>query len=149
MNKFSDSATEREDNLGQLVDSAAEFNGQENGVSQYLQRISLVTNSDKEVEGDKIALMSLHAAKGLEFPIVFMIGVEHNILPHGKALADDPYSGLEEERRLCYVGMTRAKKVLFLTWCRNRRRYGKHGNITRNRSQPSQFLAEAGVIEDK
>ena len=93
--------------------------------------------------------MSLHAAKGLEFPIVFLIGVEDNILPHEMALADDPYAGLEEERRLCYVGMTRAKQLLYMSWCKHRRRFGKHGSMTNKSSKPSRFLIEAGLISKK
>jgi DNA helicase-2/ATP-dependent DNA helicase PcrA len=145
LHKFKETATEREDNVGQLMQAAGEFNGQENGVSKYLQRISLVTNSDKEVKDNKISLMSLHAAKGLEFPIVFMVGVEKDILPHSRATADDPYAGLQEERRLCYVGMTRAKKMLFMTWCKYRRKWGQKGDMTRNKREPSLFLKEAGL----
>ncbi len=150
LDKFGDTATEREENVSQLVISAAECNGEEDGVSKYLQQVSLTTNADKDNKDNKdnkVSLMSLHAAKGLEFPIVFIIGVEEDLLPHKMAMADDPYAGLEEERRLCYVGMTRAKKVLFTSWCKQRRRFGKHGNMTFNRCKPSRFLIEAGLIE--
>jgi len=145
LDKFAGTATEREDNISQLIDSAGEFIDEDDGVSQYLQRISLVTKSDKEKEGNNMSLMSLHAAKGLEFPIVFVIGVEEDILPHKNAVLDDPYAGMEEERRLCYVGMTRAKKLLFTSWCRYRRRFGKHGNMSRNKSRASRFLVESGL----
>jgi len=91
--------------------------------------------------------MSLHSAKGLEFPIVFMVGVEEDILPHKNAMADDPYAGLEEERRLAYVGLTRAKKILFTSWCKNRRRFGKYGNMTNNKCKPSRFLYESGLMK--
>lgn len=148
LEKFGNTATEREDNISQLIDSAGEHSGKEDGVSKYLQQISLVTKS-KEDKNNKVSLMSLHAAKGLEFSIVFLIGVEDGILPHKMALADDPYNGLEEERRLCFVGMTRAKKVLFMTYCKNRRRFGKHGNMTNNKCKPSQFLYESGVYEEE
>ncbi len=148
LDKFENTATEREDNVDQLIDSAGEFIG-EDGVSKYLQQVSLVTNKDKEKNKNKTVLMSLHAAKGLEFPIVFMIGVEDDILPHKMALADDPYAGLEEERRLCYVGMTRAKKMLFMSWCKSRRRFGKYGSMTKNTSKPSRFLKEAGIFKEK
>lgn len=149
LNKFGNSANERNDNITQLIDSAGECNGQEDGVSKYLQQISLITNTDKETDGNKVSLMSLHAAKGLEFPIVFLIGFENDILPHKNALADDPYGGLEEERRLAYVGMTRAKKVLFTTWCKNRRRFGKYGNMTFNKCKPSRFLLESELIKEE
>jgi len=146
LNKFEGTATETEDNVNQLIDSAGEFKG-DDGVSNYLQQVSLVTNVDKEKDKNKVPLMSLHAAKGLEFPIVFMIGVEDNILPHEMALADDPYAGLEEERRLCYVGMTRAKELLYMSWCKHRRRFGRHGAMTAKASKPSRFLVEAGLIK--
>jgi len=145
LNKFEGTATERESNVDQIVDSAGEFKGAD-GVSQYLQQVSLVTDADKGEKQSKVALMSLHAAKGLEFPVVFMIGVETNILPHEMALADDPYAGLEEERRLCYVGMTRAKEFLSMSWCKHRRRFGQHGAQTAKASKPSRFLVEAGLI---
>jgi DNA helicase-2/ATP-dependent DNA helicase PcrA len=144
--KFGDSAIERKDNISQLIDSAGEYCC-EDGVSKYLQQISLVTTSDKETEKDKACLMSLHSAKGLEFPIVFLIGVEEDILPHKNAMADDPYGGLEEERRLCYVGMTRAKNLLFTSWCKSRRRFGKFGNMTSNKCKPSRFLEESGLFK--
>jgi DNA helicase-2/ATP-dependent DNA helicase PcrA len=148
LNKFEGTATERESNVDQLIDSAGEFKG-ENGVSNYLQQVSLVTNVDKDENKNKVTLMSLHAAKGLEFPIVFMIGVEDSILPHEMALADDPYAGLEEERRLCYVGMTRAKELLFMSWCKHRRRFGKYGAMTAKASKPSRFLIESGLMTEK
>jgi DNA helicase-2/ATP-dependent DNA helicase PcrA len=140
--------SERNDNVTQVIDSSAQFNGEAEGVSRYLQQISLVTSSDKETEDDKIVLMSLHAAKGLEFPIVFMVGVEQDILPHKNAIAESHFEGMEEERRLCYVGMTRAKKILYLSHCRNRRVFSKFG-MRYARSKPSQFLVESGVIGEE
>jgi DNA helicase II / ATP-dependent DNA helicase PcrA len=145
--KFDNTANERKDNISQIVSSAGECNGEENGVSKYLQQVSLVTNTENDKKEDKMPLMSLHSAKGLEFPIVFLIGVEENILPHKMAMADDPYEGLEEERRLAYVGLSRAKKVLFTSWCKRRRVFGKHGNMIYNKCKPSQFLYEAGLIK--
>ncbi len=147
LTKFGDSATERKDNVSQLVGSAGECNGHENGVSKYLQQVSLVTTVEKDKKADKTVLMSFHAAKGLEFPIVFMIGVEEGILPHKAAVADDPFAGMEEERRLCYVGMTRAKKVLLMSYCKQRRRFGKHGNMTFHKSKPSRFFHESGLMK--
>jgi len=64
-------------------------------------------------------------------------------------LADDPYEGLEEERRLAFVAFSRAKSVLFTTYCKNRRRFGKYGNMTNNKSKPSRFLYEAGLLENE
>ena len=102
--------------------------------------------NDKEVDNNKVSLMSLHAAKGLEFPIIFMIGVENNTLPHSRAVAENP-DGIEEERRLCYVGMTRAKKNLYITYCRKRHSFGKFGNAVQRNVQPSIFLRECGLKE--
>jgi len=147
LDKFGNTATERKDNIVQLIDSAGEYGGEDGGVSKYLQQVSLVTNNDKTKDGNKASLMSLHSAKGLEFPIVFMVGVEEDILPHKNAMADDPYAGLEEERRLCYVGLTRAKKILFTSWCKNRRRFGRYGNMTNNKCKPSRFLYESGLMK--
>jgi len=147
LDKFGNTATERKDNIIQLIDSAGEYSGEDGGVSKYLQQVSLVTNNDKSKDGNKASLMSLHSAKGLEFPIVFIVGVEEDILPHKNAMADDPYAGLEEERRLAYVGLTRAKKILFTSWCKNRRRFGKYGNMTNNKCKPSRFLYESGLMK--
>ena len=151
LQKFQDTAIERTDNVDQLIDSAGEFIG-DNGISNYLQQVSLVINTDTDKdkeENSKVSVMTLHSAKGLEYPIVFMPGCEQDILPHAMALADDPCEGIEEERRLAYVGFSRAASVLFVSWCKNRRRFGKHGNMTYKSSKPSQFLFEAGLIKVK
>ena len=145
MNKFGENGEERIENIDQLVDSAALFSGPEDAVQKYLQQISLVTSNDKENKDNKVSLMTLHAAKGLEFPIVFIVGVEEKILPHIKSLNSDSNNNLEEERRLCYVGMTRAKKLLYLTWCRNRQRFGKYNTLIRTNTKPSRFLKESGL----
>lgn len=139
---------ERIDNSKQVIESCSNFDGKDNGVHSFLQQISLVSANDKEVEGSKVALMSLHAAKGLEFSIVFMVGVEEQILPHFKCVADNPIDGLDEERRLCYVGMTRAKKILYITFCRIRKSFGKHGNAIIKQVRPSRFLFESGLLEE-
>jgi hypothetical protein len=91
--------------------------------------------------------MSLHASKGLEFDLVYMIGVEHGILPHDKAVKDRGERGLEEERRLCYVGFTRARKVLRVTWCGQMQDVYARDKAARYRpSLPSRFLVEAGLM---
>jgi len=147
--QFGGKSSERWENVEQIVNACGEFKGQEDGLDQYLQRVALVTKSDKEVGDSKVSLMTMHAAKGLEFPIVFVIGVEDGILPHRQALVDDPINGLEEERRLCYVGLTRAKKALYVTWCRYRRRFGQFNVSTLKASRPSGFLKECGLVEDE
>ena len=144
--KFDKNLLNRKENMQQLIDSAGLFAGQENGAEKYLQQISLMSASDKDIEDNKVTLMSLHASKGLEFPIVFIIGVEHNILPHSMALEEDRYANLEEERRLFYVGITRAEKLLHVTWCKNRLKYGRNG-MTKYPTYHSRFLKECGLIE--
>jgi DNA helicase-2/ATP-dependent DNA helicase PcrA len=84
---------------------------------------------------DCVQLMTMHSAKGLEFPLVFLSGMEDGLFPHQRSIADP--SGLEEERRLCYVGITRAKQTLYITYAEQRRLYGMD-----NFSQPSRFIAE-------
>ena len=92
-------------------------------------------------------LMSLHASKGLEFDVVYMIGVEHGILPHEKTVKDNGEAGLEEERRLCYVGLTRARKLLRVTWCRHRQdTFARSRTAKFKASRPSRFLVEAGLM---
>lgn len=143
-----ESFIDRRDNVRQVIEAASKFSGFADGLEKYLQQVSLMTNSDKEIEDDKVSLMTLHSAKGLEFPIVFMIGVETNILPHSRAVAENP-EGIEEERRLCYVGMTRAEKVLYITHCKTRIFFDAFGSMQQRKTYPSVFLREAGLIERK
>ncbi len=116
-------------------------------VADYLQSIALYTDTDEDVDESKaVRLMSLHAAKGTEFEFVAIIGVEQTILPHKRSVDERPERGLEEERRLFYVGITRAKKEVLVSFCA--RRAGAYGAM---RSQwkshpPSQFLLEAGLL---
>ncbi|HFC93642.1 MAG TPA: ATP-dependent DNA helicase Rep, partial [Leucothrix mucor] len=95
----------------------------------------LERNKEDEKDQNDVTLMTLHTAKGLEFPYVFMVGVEEEILPHANSMDDE--NGLEEERRLMYVGITRAKKQLTISFTKTRRRYGE--SIT---CEPSRFLEE-------
>jgi DNA helicase II / ATP-dependent DNA helicase PcrA len=105
----------RQENLLELIGSAREFTR----VDEFLEQVSLVADTDDLSEDDRVMLMTLHAAKGLEFPVVFLVGVEEGVFPHIRALTD-PVE-LEEERRLAYVGITRAQEQLFMThaWSRN------------------------------
>ena len=96
------------------------------------------SGSDLRKNGEhtsEVTLMTIHSAKGLEFPVVFMTGMEEGLFPHSRSLIDP--AQLEEERRLCYVGMTRAKEVLFLTYTSNRLYFGVRGS-----SIPSRFLGD-------
>ncbi|MGB9920498.1 MAG: DNA helicase PcrA [Moorellales bacterium] len=96
--------------------------GPEKSLEDFLARLALVTDLDHYQGGDRVVLLTLHMAKGLEFPVVFLVGLEEGIFPHVRSLSDR--AELEEERRLCYVGMTRARERLYLTWARVRTLYG-------------------------
>lgn len=109
----------------------------EDALPAFLESISLVTDLDSMQDGTNVlTLMSLHTAKGLEFPIVYMVGMEEGIFPNANSYSDDP-DDLEEERRLCYVGITRAKEKLHMSYARERRLYG-----TRQSNLSSRFLNE-------
>ena len=129
----------RIENLDELVNVAAEYDVVE-GASRtrsgdFLQQVSLVADADtRDDDAGLVTLMTLHNAKGLEYPIVFMIGCEDGIFPHSRALEEGE---LEEERRLCYVGITRAQRDLYMTCARQRTVFGAHGYAI-----PSRFLAE-------
>ena len=144
-----DEAFERMTNIGALLDSAGKFvvENPNNSIEGFLQMTMLLSGNDEKNEEDRVSMMSIHGAKGLEFPVIFMIGVEQNILPHGLAVEEDPVEGLEEERRLCYVGMTRAKEVLMMSYNRNRRMFGAGGSMYNKAAKPSQFLLEAGLLK--
>jgi len=131
-------AQSRLENLKELVTAAQEFveRSEEGGLQAFLDSVALIADIDEYAEGrGAVTLMTLHMAKGLEFPTVFMVGMEEGIFPHAYAMADE--RELEEERRLCYVGMTRAKRRLYLTSARQRRLYG-----SQSFNLPSRFLDE-------
>ena len=120
-----DSPQERWENILELRNMAQEFNAETppDGLATLLERLSLVADVDNyEDEDDSITLITLHQAKGLEFPVVFIVGMEEGILPHSRSL--DSEDQMEEERRLCYVGMTRAEKRLYLTRAFHRTVFG-------------------------
>lgn len=132
-------AARRQANVGELIDWIArlETQGEQRGLSEVVAALTLfdlMDRKDTDDERDCLALMTLHAAKGLEFPHVFMVGFEENILPHRASIDADT---IEEERRLAYVGITRAQQTLYLSYARSRRRYGKTEEC-----QPSRFLEE-------
>lgn len=116
----------REENLGELLSVAKDFNNDnpEGGVSDFLEKVALVNDVDTyENENDRVTLMTIHSAKGLEFPIVFLAGLDEGIFPGVRSLMDE--SKLEEERRLCYVALTRAKEKLYLSNAHMRTMYGQ------------------------
>ncbi len=123
-------------------DQSPETPGLARNLRGFLQEVALVSETDVvEAANERVTLMTLHAAKGLEFDAVFIVGCEEELLPHSRALSEtrggDVDAGLEEERRLLYVGMTRARKRLFLSWARERMQFGSF-SIRR----PSRFLEE-------
>ncbi|WP_422930614.1 ATP-dependent helicase [Singulisphaera sp. PoT] len=129
---------ERLANLDELVSAAREFDREHPGASiiDFLEEISLASSVDRwKDDAGAVTLMTLHAAKGLEFPVVFVVGIEQGILPHSRANQDD--KELEEERRLLFVGITRAERELYLSHCRVREFRGQ-----RQATIPSQFLRE-------
>ena len=140
----------REENLKELLTAAAEF--EETGpasvgpddwagmdgtgkLEMFLAAISLVADTDTKIDSSKVTLMTLHNAKGLEYPVVFLTGLEDGVFPHMRALGDP--KELEEERRLCYVGLTRAEERLYLTRAWSRNLWGQN-----NFNGPSRFLNE-------
>jgi ATP-dependent DNA helicase UvrD/PcrA len=130
-------AESRQENLQELVNAAAAAEEGGEGLTAFLDRAALVSDADEYDERARVTLMTLHSAKGLEFSAVFMPGLEEGLLPHNLSLDDD--AALEEERRLCYVGMTRAKDRLTLSWSSFRRFFGEDG---RRSTRPSRFLKE-------
>jgi DNA helicase-2/ATP-dependent DNA helicase PcrA len=146
---YKQDAQERIDNIQQIIESCSNFDNKESGVHGFLQQISLVTDKEDKDKKSKIQMMSIHSVKGLEYSICFVVGVEENLLPHGRSLAEDPVGNLEEERRLCYVAFSRAKKHLYVTFCKTRKSFGKHGNIIVRKVIPSRFLFESGLLEKK
>ena len=109
-------------NLLELVNAAAEAAERGETVAEFLDHAALIADSDALDEQAQVSLLTVHNAKGLEFPNVFVAGLEEGIFPHSRSFNGEP--AMEEERRLCYVAMTRAEKRLYFTWARYRRRYG-------------------------
>ncbi|MGI8903983.1 MAG: UvrD-helicase domain-containing protein [Solirubrobacteraceae bacterium] len=128
----------RVENLEELINVAVEYDtagSEEPSPAEFLQQIALVSDADDRSDDEGlVTLMTLHNAKGLEYPIVFMIGCEEGVFPHSRALDE---GGLEEERRLCYVGITRAERDLYITYARTRTVFG-----ARTYGAPSRFVGE-------
>jgi DNA helicase-2/ATP-dependent DNA helicase PcrA len=130
----------RLENLDELINAAAEAHERGESIADFLDHAALVADVDSYDEQAPVTLMTLHNAKGLEFPLVFLSGMENGLFPHSRALKEgNSAAALEEERRLCYVGMTRARKRLILTWAKFRRRFG---GGEQERSTASMFLRE-------
>ncbi|HEY6766933.1 MAG TPA: UvrD-helicase domain-containing protein [Candidatus Sulfotelmatobacter sp.] len=138
-------AYSRIENLRELVNAAADSRDRGETLDQFLDHAALIADTDDYDERSQVTLMSLHAAKGLEFPLVFLSGLEEGLFPHSRTMLQP--DEVEEERRLCYVGMTRAMDQLVMTRAVYRRRYGSD---MPEASVPSRFLEEvpAGLIEE-
>jgi len=130
----------RIENLKELANAAQDAQARGETLHEFLDHAALVSDVDKYDPSSRVTLMTLHAAKGLEFPLVLLAGMEEGLFPHSRTL-NNP-NELEEERRLCYVGMTRAMDTLIVTRARYRRRYG---NDMPEASLPSRFLEEIPV----
>lgn len=126
------SSEERLENLSVLANNAMPYDN----LADFLADATLMSSADEEVGENSVTLMTLHAAKGLEFPVVFLVGLEDGLFPSDRSKDE---ADIEEERRLAYVGMTRAKKLLIMTYARSRLSFG-----SRNYSMPSRFLTELG-----
>ena len=135
-------AKSRIENLHELISAIDEYERRspDHSLSGYLTQISLVNDMDDwENDADRVSMMTLHLAKGLEYKVVFLVGLEEGLFPIGET-GFDPQE-LEEERRLMYVGMTRAKERLYLSWAAQRTVFGKTGYCL-----PSRFIEEAGLV---
>ncbi|HVB99653.1 MAG TPA: UvrD-helicase domain-containing protein [Candidatus Dormibacteraeota bacterium] len=129
--------TDRASNVKELVSAAEEAEEQGETLLSFLDRAALVSDADSYDAHAPVTLITLHSAKGLEFDHVFLVGMEENLFPHARSMASE--AALEEERRLCYVGMTRARRTLTLTRAHYRRSYDRRSQTA---TMPSRFLAE-------
>jgi len=117
LHSYSDKSIEnRLENIKELLSAMKEFDNLES----FLEHVSLATAIDQDWDGEKINMMTMHAAKGLEFEVVFLPGWEEGLFPHQKSIEEKGQNGLEEERRLAYVGLTRAKKRIIISFSMNR-----------------------------
>ena len=135
----SEDSQDRIDNLKEFISIAIEFeqNSEEQDLETFLTSIALTSETSDDEVDDKVSLMTIHTSKGLEFPVVFLVGLEEGLFPISRAIRSLNDSDIEEERRLCYVGITRAKEVLYTTLTKKRTLYGKT-----NPSIASRFMEE-------
>lgn len=132
----------RIENIEELINSSYEYekNYEEPNLEEYLSSLSLLSDVDKSEDTGGVSLMTVHGAKGLEFKVVFLVGMEERVFPSGRSMDED--DEVEEERRLAYVAITRAKEQLFVSSCKSRNSYGQP-----TYNKPSRFIEEMGSIE--
>jgi DNA helicase-2/ATP-dependent DNA helicase PcrA len=138
-------AQSRLENLKELVRFMHDFDT----LQGFLEHVSLVMDADQSSDGDRVSLMTLHAAKGLEFGIVFLPGWEEGLFPHQRSLDESGKAGLEEERRLAYVGLTRAKRRAKISFAQNRRTHGLYQSALPSRFVDELPLANVEVVESE
>ena len=139
-----DESQARLENLEELVNAAVDYDtSEDSGLRDFIDHAALTSDTDKYDRNASVTLMTIHSAKGLEFPVVFLVGMEDGVFPHSRSINDE--NELEEERRLAYVAITRAEKILYVTHSMRRRVYGEE-----IAAEPSQFLNEMPLelIED-
>lgn len=139
----SDESLARLENLEELVNAAADYDKDDGSIRDFIDHAALASDTDKYDRSAEVTMMTVHSAKGLEFPVIFIVGLEDGIFPHSRSVNDE--QELEEERRLAYVAITRAEKQLYVTHSMRRRVYGEE-----MAAEPSQFLNEMPLelIED-
>ena len=135
-----DDGDERIENVKELFQDIRHYlqSNPDSSFDEYLQNIALISSQDELVDGEYVTLMTVHTAKGLEYPVVFVVRFNAGVFPHVRSFLDSGYKGLEEERRLAYVAMTRAKSLLYLTFA------GDYSYVLGGNLLPSQFLKESG-----
>ena len=135
-----DDGEERLDNVRALFQDIRHFlkTNPESTFDEYLQNVTLLSAQDEVIDGDHVTLMTVHTAKGLEYPVVFVVRFNNGVFPNQRALTESGFKGLEEERRLAYVAMTRAKERLYLSFA------GDYSYVLQGNLLPSQFIKESG-----
>ena len=135
-----DDGDERVENVRALFEDIRHYlkSNPESTFDEYLQNIALLSAQDEVVDGDYVTLMTVHTAKGLEYPVIFVVRFNQGVFPNQRAMLEAGYLGMEEERRLAYVAMTRAKQKLYLTLSND------YSYVIQSNLGPSQFLKESG-----
>ena len=137
----------RLENLKELVKALEEFEN----LQGFLEHVSLIMENDSEEFEQKVSIMTLHAAKGLEFPIIFLPGWEDGLFPSQRSMDESGVNGLEEERRLAYVGITRSEQACYISFAGNRRVFGQWQSSMPSRfidELPSDYLEKNSVFEE-